>query len=130
MLTSSDFILAIPLAILSVLYWYTRQTSTGVSHTAAYIIATGWTISIVSSIAWNFLAVDKFSGFMSSIFDGGCLFPCFLMFRLVWNWEWVGRWREGLRRTRWSHRERKSMRVEASMPLLYIVVVSTLLEYT
>jgi hypothetical protein len=88
------------------------------------MIATGWTISIIAQIAWHFLVVDMFNGVMSTIFDGFCLVPCFVMYRLVWNWEWVGKWREGLRRTRWSHRERKSMRLEATISWLHIVAVS------
>ena len=81
-------------------------------------------IELMSMFAWSALVNGYFDGFMTLLFDGWSLVTCYYMLRIVFPWEWVGRWAEGVRRSRWTHRERKSIRIGASIPLIPVVLVS------
>jgi hypothetical protein len=135
----SFFALSLPILILDVLYWYTRQTPTGVSHIGTLLSGLYLVVQASSLVAWNYSSHDLGSAFASLVFDGLACVPAFLMLKLVWPLEWAdvgptpdkgkwkrwfSGWKKGMRRTRWNHRERRNLRIEAKVSWLRVVAVS------
>lgn len=129
--------------VLTVLYWYTRQTATGISHTGSALIGLSLFSHAICQIAWSYSAHGTGATFAAVVFEGMVCVPAFLMLKLVWPFEWAdvapasGRgkwkrwfsgWKKGLRRTRWDHRERRNLRLEATVTWLHVAGVSTFLS--
>jgi hypothetical protein len=126
---TSLFALDIPLLILQVLYWYTRRTPTGLSHVAMALHGASMLVRVISLVTWNKSVYGIGSAFGSFVFDGLPSLPVAgMILHLIWPFEWVddgtgvqGRWKQwtrwlsgwerGVRRTRWSRRERRNLRI-------------------
>lgn len=100
------------------LYWYTRQTSTGISQSATFLSAAGTTAAFVDlylNMSEAGMGVFFYLIMLWAGVSEGC--TLFWQFRLVLPITLAkegSKWK--LRRRRWSHRERASMRTDP--PLL------------
>jgi hypothetical protein len=115
----SDFVIGFPLAILTTLYWYTRTTSAGLDMPATLLLASSMIIDQITSfykgarsktISWEmFVFVSLFM-----VFDTA---QCVWMLKLALPFEviWKGWTPAGLRRTRWTKRERATRRLEGKV---------------
>jgi hypothetical protein len=73
-----------------------------------------WFVSQRTSVAIAMLLVET-----------SALLPCYYMLNLTWNWEWSGAaWMSALRKTRWTREERKSLRLDKTLPRSSIFAVS------
>jgi len=121
-----SYVLAYPMiAILTTLYWFTRQTATGIFHTATFLQAIGLSVDVISTIAWWTSVQGPFLGLGAFLLKGWTLIPCWYMLALVWSWEFHGTRRfSGWTRTRWTHRERTSMRAGSTISSSLVLAVS------
>ena len=111
---------------LHILYWYTRLTSTGIDSTAAYFRGIGDMSTALNIIAYMF-STGIGAGLWAVTVDGPGTLPAILMLRLISPLEveeWsVRRMRFKIRRSRWTHRERNSRRLQSHLTLIYRLIV-------
>ncbi|WWC60638.1 uncharacterized protein I303_103212 [Kwoniella dejecticola CBS 10117] len=114
-LTTIKTLLAFPVIILELIYWYTRQTTTGINHYGVYTQATGILAAAAIGLysAWeqddNESWGDTLLLILFVLFE---ITPAILQLRTVLPFEVQrnGWWRFTVSRWRWSHSERNSMR--------------------
>lgn len=115
---SSGIISCMGLGLL-VIYWYTRQTTTGISQTGTMISVMGTVLVSVTEFVWEDESVWYFVVFSGLLGSGVAL----LQIRAVQPFTIA---KEGskwtIRRWRWTHRERATRRLDPSW--LYALGVS------
>jgi hypothetical protein len=111
-----DIILSFPIAILSLLYWYTRQTTAGLHSFGMTLVASMVIFEEVyfvyfggrsKTVSWEmYIFAIAFSGL--DLFEAIMMFKLILPFEVVWG-NWLP---TGIRRTGWTKRERDTRRQE------------------
>ncbi|WVQ96950.1 hypothetical protein IAU59_004059 [Kwoniella sp. CBS 9459] len=107
-----DVFLALPLWILSLLYWYTRLTIRGIHLPAVYtFVASKLFQTTVMQIGLWHSMTEVGTGILTVLFTLVELAPVFLQLKLVLPFEVERKgWKLTFRRWRWSHSERASQR--------------------
>ncbi|WVF71011.1 hypothetical protein IAT40_005807 [Kwoniella sp. CBS 6097] len=107
-----DVLLAIPLWVLTLLYWYTRLTIRGIHLPAVYtFIASKFVQTTAMQISLWHTTDEVGTGILSIFFTLLELAPVFLQLKLVLPLEAERKgWKLTFRRWRWSHSERASQR--------------------
>ncbi|WVW80480.1 hypothetical protein I302_102462 [Kwoniella bestiolae CBS 10118] len=112
-ITTLRTFLAFPILILNLIYWYTRSTTVGINHPATYISSGGLLLTALVGIAQGFKDVDGWSdGVLLVLLTVFEIVPAILQLKATLPIElvWDGWWKFSVRRWRWSHNERNSMR--------------------
>ncbi|WRT66037.1 uncharacterized protein IL334_002989 [Kwoniella shivajii] len=104
--------IALPLFVLNVIYWYTRTSTAGINHLSTYLAAAGMTFNASVSLFESWKQRDGVTGFLLSVLLSLLeISPSLLMLRAVLPVE-ISRngWKMTMKRWRWTHKERNSMR--------------------
>ncbi|OCF75317.1 hypothetical protein I204_04170 [Kwoniella mangroviensis CBS 8886] len=112
-ITTLRTLVAFPILILNLIYWYTRTTTVGINHPAAYISSGGMIINALVSLGQGFKEIDGWSdGVLLVLLSTLEFIPAILQLKVTLPIEMVrnGWWKFNLKRWRWSHNERNSMR--------------------
>lgn len=126
-LTCSDVFLAFPLTILDTLYWYTRQTSTGIHSFGSIIGGTTIIILTAEGLGRNFLSKTPWPSFLILVaLSGFELATVYFQLCAVVPLERVWRgWVPGIRRVGWSKGERLTRRAEGQLGWVKQGIVSS-----
>lgn len=123
-----DIFLSLPITILSLLYWYTRQTTAGLHSFGMTLVASGMVFDVVhfafyggrsKTLSWEmYVFVLAFSGL--DVFEAVMMAKLVLPFEVTWG-AWLP---TGVRRTGWSKRERNTRRLEGKINWVQRGIVS------
>lgn len=115
--------------LLSLVYWYTRRTSAGISHVAVW---TKLAPIVIDGVAWNMIWAGSWihTIFMDAFTVLTAVCPWLLEFRAISPWVLDGnRWKDTILRHRiWTHLERASMRQD--MPTGQAMLVSIAVQHS
>lgn len=123
-----DILLSFPIGVLSLLYWYTRQTTAGLHSSAMTVIASVIFFEEVyfvyyggrsKTVSWEmYVFVIAFSGL--DLFEAIMMIKLVLPFEVIWG-DWLPK---GFRRTGWTKRERDTRRQERKVNWVQRGIVS------
>jgi hypothetical protein len=106
-------------SLLTLIYWYTRTTTTGLDVTAWIIFAVA---SFAEELSFHLFVRSSESNefgmmFLGLFFSAWNLIPAFFVLRVIFPFE-VKRdgWSFEVKRWKWSHRERVSRRISHTIP--------------
>ncbi|WWD20733.1 hypothetical protein CI109_105209 [Kwoniella shandongensis] len=128
-----DCFLEASTSILTLLYWYTRTTTVGLSHTATALIGGGAVLSHLRATISGFRETPEWGARLLGItFTLWSLAPAILQLRLIAPFE-IERygWRFNVRSWKWSHRERASQRQKSqAAPRVWIAAFLAIFSLT
>ncbi|WWC68330.1 uncharacterized protein I206_102255 [Kwoniella pini CBS 10737] len=132
-LTTIKTLLAFPIIILELIYWYTRQTSNGLNFFSIYFKSIGILLTSLIGLINNWKNENENKNWLNSlIFLFFLIFeisPAILQLRIIFPFEIkkIGWFKFNFKRWKWSHSERNSIRKGTGInKFIWIVVFISL----
>ncbi|WWC88183.1 uncharacterized protein L201_003088 [Kwoniella dendrophila CBS 6074] len=103
---------AIPILILHLIYWYTRSTTIGINHPSVYFAISSVLLGALTNLSEGLKESESWLDYLTSslmfLFE---ISPAILQLRTISPFELIrNKYKFTLKRWRWSHNERNSIR--------------------